>query len=503
MVVFLIGLYVSSSMETSKDLFLAGKSLRWPAIGFSLFASNISSSTMIGLAGAAYTTGIAIANYEWMASAVLLFMALFCIPVFLKSNITTLPELLEKRYSRKSRLYYSGITILLSILVDTSGGLYAGALTLQLFFPSLEIWQTCVALAIFAGFYTAIGGLKAVVYTDFIQAIILLIGSIVLTYIVFDKIDFNWAQLTADLPEGHLSLIRPLSDPNMPWLGTFLGLPVLGFWYWSTNQYITQRILGAKNIEEARWGAVLGGFLKLIPLFTMVIPGVVAIQLFPNLENGDLVYPTLIKELLPTGLLGLVVAGLIAAIMSSVDSTLNSASTLVVHDFLITPKRQYSSSQTMFMSRASTLVFMIVAALWAPFIGDFGGLYFYLQQAFAILVPPVVVIYVMGLFTSRGCGETGFYTLLFGHLIGVLGFVANQKQWINIHFSILAGLATVLCFAFFLLISLNANPVSKDKTVRFSINDIKPSFPVSWYCDYRIWTGIVFSILISIVVCFW
>ncbi len=500
-VVFLIGVWVSRSLETSEDLFLAGRSLPWPAIGFSLFASNISSSTMIGLAGAAYSTGIAVANYEWMASFVLLVMAFFFIPVFLRAKITTLPELLERQFERRARVYYSLITILLSIIVDTAGGLYAGSLALKVFFPDLPIWQTCVALALFAGLYTAIGGLKAVVYTDFIQAIVLLVGSFVLTFLVFQRLDFSWASVLSSVPPNHLSLFRPLDDPHLPWLGTIFGLPVLGFWYWSTNQYITQRILAAKDTENARWGAVLGGSLKLIPLFTMVLPGVMAIQLFPDLPHPDMVYPTLIKEILPVGLTGLVVAGLIAAIMSSVDSTLNSASTLVIHDFVLPAKPGISSVQLLRLSRLATIFFMVVAALWAPFIGELGGLYFYLQQSFSILVPPVVVLFVMGVFSNRKAYGLGFSTLAFGHSLGLLFFLLNQFDLITIHFSISAGIVTILSFAFFFLLS-EASETPKDKDLRFYKEDILPTKEVAFYQDYRLYALVTFVLLSLIVIYF-
>ena len=193
------------------------------------------------------------------------FHVFFCLPVFLRTKITTLPELLEKRFDRQSRLYYSAITIFLSIVIDTAGGLYAGSIALQIFFPDVTIWQTCIALSLFAGLYTAFGGLKAVVYTDFIQAITLLVGSCILTYIVFDQLKtmgISWSEFKLGLPDGHLSLIKPLDDKDMPWLGTITGVPILGFWYWGTNQYITQRLLGAKDLRNARLGATLGAGLQ-------------------------------------------------------------------------------------------------------------------------------------------------------------------------------------------------------------------------------------------------
>ena len=306
-----IGLYIARSTKTGEDLFLGGRTFGWGLIGLSLFASNISSSTIIGLSGAAYSTGVVQSVFEWMSGIPLIIAALVFVPLYLKSQITTIPEFLERRFDRRSQVIFSVITIFISIVVDTAGGLYAGAIVLRTFFPNLILWQTCLVLALIAGVYTAFGGLKAVVYTDAIQAIILILGCSILTYMLFERLDFSWDTVVASAPEGHFSMVRPLSDESLPWPGLLLGVPILGFWYWSTNQYIVQRILGGKNIQHARWGVILAGFLKVIPLFIMVIPGAMAISLFPGLENADAVFPTIVVEVLPAGLIGLVLAGLI------------------------------------------------------------------------------------------------------------------------------------------------------------------------------------------------
>lgn len=457
-VVFAIGVWVSRKIEDSSDLFLAGRSLKWPEIGLSLFASNISSSTIIGLTGAAYSVGIAIANYEWMASLVLIFMCFFLIPVLLRSKITTLTELLEIRFDRTARLYYSFITIFLSIVVDTAGGLYAGALVIGIFFPDISTLTITFSLAGFAGLYTAMGGLKAVVYTDTIQAVLLLIGSFILTFMVVHHVDVPISEMSSLFPEGHFSLIRPIDDANMPWLGTLIGLPVLGYWYWGTNQYITQRLLAAESVHQARLGALLGAGLKLIPLFSIVIPGALAILIFPNLEHPDSVYPKLISEFLPSGLKGLLVAGLIAAIMSSVDSTLNSASTLVLHDFVVSDKKALPQKTQVWLGRGVTVLLMTVAALWAPVISQLGGLYAYLQQSFAILVPPVAVIYLMGTLTTWGRGPIATRTLIFGHGLGILAAVLRHFDWLNLHFTITCGIVTAACALFYVTLALLSGP---------------------------------------------
>jgi len=504
-VVLAIGFWVARKTETGEDLFLAGRSLTWGVIGFSLFASNISSTTLIGLSGAAYATGIAVSNYEWMAGLVLVLMAFVFIPIYLRSRITTVPEFLELRFDVRSRRYFSAITIFLSIIVDTAGGLYAGALVLKVFFPDLVIWHTCIVLALIAGLYTAFGGLKAVVYTDVIQAIVLLLGSALLTLMILGQFGFSWEAATAGVPEEHFSLIRPLDDPMLPWLGTLIGVPILGFWYWATNQYITQRVLGAKSVTHAQWGAVLGGALKLIPLFTMVIPGALAITLYPDLQNPDMVFPTLVTEVLPIGITGLVLAGLIAAIMSSVDSTLNSASTLVVHDFVEPMRPGLSPVQVGRIGSMTTLILMVIAAAWAPMIQQFGGLFAYLQQAFSILVPPVAAIFLLGVFWRRGNGTGAIWTLGLGHAVGIVVFVLGQMDVITTHFTINAGIMTAVSAVIFVVASLVSAPPAPDrvKDTIWRPEMARPEEPQPWYKDYRYQALGVVVLTILMLIAFW
>jgi len=448
-----IGIWIGLKTKTEEDLFLGGRSLTWGVIGFSLFASNISSTTLIGLSGAAYSSGIAVSNYEWLSGLPLIIMAAIFIPVYLNARITTVPEFLELRFDSRSRKIFSAVTIVISVLVDMAGGLYAGAVVLKVFFPMIELWQTTFALALIAGVYTAFGGLKAVVYTDTIQAIILIVGCSVLTYILFSQHGFSWASVTSSLPEGRLSVIRPSDDPTLPWLGTLVGVPLLGFWYWVTNQYVTQRVLAAKDINHARWGAILGGFLKILPLLIMVLPGAMAVSLLPNIENSDMVFPTLVAQVLPVGVVGIVLAGLISAIMSTVDSTLNSASTLIVMDFIKPKQPSLTSEQTAKIGRITMAIIMFIAAAWAPMIGNFGGLWSYLQQMFAIIVPPVAVLFLVGMFYKPANATGAFLTLLLGFAVGIVFFMLRQAGVSNIHFSVAVGIMFAVCTAVLVIAS--------------------------------------------------
>lgn len=459
-VVITVCIRVSRRSPDSDELFLAGRTLGAGVVGLSLFASNISSTTLIGLPGAAWSSGIAVANYEWMAALVLVFTAVFVTPVLLGNRLTTIPELLERRFDARLRKYLSAVSVFLSIVLDTAGSLFAGALVLQVFFPALPLGLTIAALALFAGIYTAAGGLRAVVYTDVLQSAVLLAGSAMLAALVFAEFDFSWARMLAAVPADHLSLIRPLDAPDLPWLGTLIGLPVMGFYYWTMNQYVSQRLLGARNVDAAVGGALLAALLKLLPLFLMVLPGALAVVLLPDLERADQVFPRLLAEYAPIGVAGLVLAGLLAAIMSSVDSALNSASTLITVDF-IQPRHPGLDAQALArIGRYLTLGLMLLAALWAPMIDRFPGLFAYLQQAFAYVTPPLVAVFVLGLWSRRLAAEAALRAVISGHVLSAGWFLATQLGWSHVHFSIVAGLLflATLVFALFWQAWLPAAP---------------------------------------------
>lgn len=443
-VVIVIGWRVTRRAPTADDLFLAGRSLGWGVVGLSLFASNISSTTLIGLPGAAWETGISVANYEWMAALVLVFSAFFIMPRLLRAGVTTIPEWLEQRFDGRLRRYLSAVSIALSIVLDTAGSLYAGSVVLMTFIPGLTLGWTCAAMAVFAGLYTVAGGLRAVVYTDVLQTIVLLVGSTVLCGIVLAQFDFSWTQIRDTVGAERLSLVRPLDDPAMPWLGLLIGVPVLGFYYWTMNQYVAQRILGARNVEQATKGALLAAALKLLPLGLMVLPGALAASLFVDLERGDQVFPMLIRELAPVGLAGLILAGLMAAIMSSVDSALNSASTLITVDFVRPRRPQMSPQDQARLGRGITIGLVLFAALWAPLIDRFPGLFNYLQQGFAYVTPPLVAVFLLGRLWSGLGSHAALTAVMVGHGVSALLFVAAQLEWHDVHFTIMAGLLTIV-----------------------------------------------------------
>ncbi|MGB0514076.1 MAG: sodium:solute symporter [Wenzhouxiangellaceae bacterium] len=453
-----LGLYLTRRIHGADDYFLAGRHMTWPFIGLSLFASNISSTTLVGLSGEAYATGISIYNYEWMAAVVLVVFAVFFLPVLLRRRIYTMPEFLAGRFDGRVRTYFSALTLFLSVVVETAGSLFAGGLVIQMLLPGVPLWQIMTVLAVIAGIYTLAGGLAAVMFTDVAQALLLLLGSVVITFIALDQIG-GVGEVLNRIDPDKLSLIRPLDDPSMPWLGLLTGVPLLGFYYWATNQAIVQRVLSAKDVEHGRSGALFAGALKLTPLFIMVLPGSAAILLYPELENSDLVYPTLMFDLLPVGLMGLVLAGFIAAIMSQIDSALNSASTLVTMDFVRRARPDLSSRQLMRTGRAVMALFLLFAVLWAPFITQFRSIFSYIQAMFSYAVPPVVALFLIGVFWARANATGAMACVVTGLSVGVAAFLAIEVFGLfALHFLYVAPLIFVACTAALVVGSLASAP---------------------------------------------
>ncbi|ANT62964.1 hypothetical protein AYJ57_21035 (plasmid) [Salipiger sp. CCB-MM3] len=505
-IVLAIGVYVSRKTKTGEDLFLAGRSLGWPAIGFSLFASNISTTTIIGLTGSAYATGIATSAFEWMSGIPLLFLAFIFAPLYLKSKITTTPEWLDRRYSRRVRLYFSGLTVLFTVLVDTAGGLYAGGVVMTTFFPDVPLWVSCITIGVFAGGYAATGGLKAVVYTDVLQAVVLIVGCAITAFLMFQSLGFSWDSVREALPDGHLDLIKPWDDPNLPWPGLLFGVWILGFWYWVTNQYIVQRVLGAKGLEQAQRGAIVGGLLKCLPLFIMVLPGAMAVPLLPDVPEQDMVFPVMITQILPAGLTGLVLSGLVAAIMSTVDSTLNSSSTLVVHDFVTRPEDPVSPETSRKYGTICTLTFMLVAVIVAPLIQYAGGIWSYLQQAFSIIVPPIVAVYFLGALSSKMSEKAAFMTLLSMHALGVLLFVLGQFDLWPLHYTVTVVAMTVLsCLVLWGLSVLfpTTEPPAEDVIWRAKNSLAADATGGNKLMDVRLWAAVLAAGMAAILISFW
>jgi SSS family solute:Na+ symporter len=498
--------------ESSEDYFLAGRNMTWPVVGISLFAANISSTTLIGLSGDAYSTGISVYNYEWMATVVLVFFSIFFLPFYLRSQVYTMPEFLERRFDVRARYYFSFITLVGNVVIETAAGLYAGCLILKLIFPSVPPWLMIAILAFLTAAYTIPGGLSSVVHTEVVQAVLLLAGSIVLSAITFYKIG-GWEAALAVTPADMLSLVRPVGDPGVPWTGLLFGVPLLGFYFWANNQFMVQRVLGAKDLNHGRWGALFAGLLKLPVLFFMVLPGTMARVLYPNLESPDLVYPTLVFDLLPVGLVGLVLAGMLAAMSSSISATLNSASTLVTMDFIKQWNPGMSSQQLVRAGQISTAVLVVLAAAWAPQIEKFGSLFKYLQMVLGYIAPPVVAVFLSGLFWPRANANGAFASLMAGFFMTIFLILSKINGWVplfdSMHFLHVAPLIFVVSLCIMVVVSLATPPPPSSKTEAYIwkkemyAEDTLALASVPWYKNFRILSVLLLLLTALIVVVFW
>jgi solute:Na+ symporter, SSS family len=456
----LLGLLMSRRRVGPVDYFLASRATHWPVIGLALLASNMSSTALVGLAGGAYALGISVYDYEWSAIVILVFFCLFLLPSIIRSQTYTMPEFLERRYDRRVRLHFALLTLFLNIFVDSAGVLYSGSLVCQLLFPGWPLWSIVAVLAGTAGLYTTLGGLRAVIYTEAVQAVVLLAGALLISIGAFSRAG-GWHAVMSGVAPAAVSLIRPVGDPGVPWPGLLLGIPLLGFYYWCTNQSIVQRMLSAKNIDQARWGALFAGLLKLPVLFLIVLPGTCALLLFPKLPRPDLVYPNLILRLLPAGLVGLVVAGFVAATMVSMASMLNSASTLITMDVIRQFKPRLTDQQVVRIGRVTTAALFMVAVAWAPQLELFPSLWQYLQAVLAYAVPPVVALFLVGMFWRGATADGAAATMLVGSLGGVCLFLINVVlHWTHFHFLYAAPLLTAFDAAILVGVSLRSSAPS-------------------------------------------
>src|SRR5689334_6729643 len=422
-IIFGIGFYFSRKERTSEDYFLASRNIGWFAIGASLFVSNISTEHFIGLAGSGASSGLPVGAFEWLACLILLLLGWVFVPFYLRSNVFTMPEFLERRFNRSCATYLASISVIAYIFTKISVHLYAAAIVLE----RVVGWSPMTAaiiLVVATGIYTIAGGLAAVIYTDLVQTLILLAGAIVLTFIGLEKVG-GFAGLRAVVPDSYFHMVKSIRDPDFPWTGIFFGAPILGIWYWCTDQVIVQRVLSAKDEGHAKAGTIFAGFLKILPVFILVVPGIIAYALFRDqLKTPDFAYPTLVLNLLPVGLVGLVMAALLAAVMGAMSSVFNSASTLVTLDFYKKIRPQASEDQLVNFGRVATGIMVLLGLLWVPFIHYISSqLYIYLQSVQAYISPPIAACFVLGILWPRLNGAGAISSLLAGFVLGATRFI--------------------------------------------------------------------------------
>ena len=423
LVVFGIGFYFSRKERTSEQYFLAGRDIGWFFIGASLFVSNISTEHFIGLSGTGASSGLAVGHFEWLACLILLILGWVFVPFYLRSNVFTMPQFLERRFNRQCAVYLAGISIIAYIFTKISVQLYAASVVLERV-AGWSLWKTAVVLVIATGVYTIAGGLAAVIYTDTVQTLILIAGAAALTIIGLHRVG-GFEHLRTMVPPSYFHMMKPASDAQFPWTGIFFGAPILGIWYWCTDQVIVQRVLSARDEGHAKAGTIFAGFLKILPVFLLVLPGIIAYALFPDqVVKPDYAYPTLVLNLLPVGLVGLVMAALLAAVMGAMSSVFNSASTLVTLDFYKKIRPQANEHQLVMFGRIATGGMVLLGLLWVPFIHLLSAeLYIYLQSVQAYISPPIAACFIIGILWPRVNGQGALSSLLTGFVLGAARFV--------------------------------------------------------------------------------
>lgn len=477
--------------SNASSYFLAGKTMPWFVVGLSLFAASISSTTLIGQTGDAYHTGIAVFNYNLTGVLVMVFFAIFLLPLYIKSGIFTIPEFLEKRFDRKSRYYFSAICILGNIFLDAAGALYSAALILKLMLPSVDISVFVIIFAVIAASYTIPGGLSAAINAELIQAVILIAGSIALMCICFATGGAEYISGLMESGDLSMKLIRPLTDTSTPWLGLIVGMPILGIYFWANNQTLVQRVLSAKNVNEGRKGVMLAGFLTLTTLVIFNMPGVMARNFFPDIENPDMVYPTMVAKMLPTGLLGLMLSAMLAALTSTLSAILNSTSTLFTMDFYSKFDKKADQKKLVKVGKITSLAIIVIATLWAPQIEKFGSLLKYYQEMLSYISPPIVATFIMGIFFRRINAKGAFSGLMSGLVMAVVLLVWRHDIFGDMHFLFIVPILFTFSVIVIAAVSLatEAPDASKLKDTVFTIDDFRQETAglkqVKWWQNYR------------------
>ncbi len=448
----LIGIIVwvmRQKQNNAEDYFLGGKDATWIAIGASIFASNIGSEHLIGLAGSGASSGMAMAHWEIQGWMILILGWVF-VPFYSRSMVITMPEFLERRYNSQSRTILSLISLISYVLTKVAVTVYAGGLVFQQVFGIDTLWGidffwiAAIGLVLMTALYTIFGGMKSVLYTSVLQTPILLLGSLIILVLGLRELG-GWDKMMEicsavevnQYGDTMSNLIRDNRDPQYPWLGALIGSAVIGFWYWCTDQFIVQRVLSGKNEKESRRGTIFGAYLKLLPVFLFLIPGMIAFALhqtqgdfLPMLANGnpnsDAAFPTLVAKLLPAGVKGLIVCGILAALMSSLASLFNSSAALFTIDFYQRFRPNTDPKKLVRIGQAATVVIVALGILWIPVMRSVGDvLYLYLQDVQSVLAPGIAAVFLMGICWKRATAQGGMWGLIAGLVIGITRLCAK------------------------------------------------------------------------------
>jgi len=501
---------VKRRKDTAADYFLAGRNLSWWIIGASIFASNIGSEHIVGLAGSGAKDGVAMAHYELHAWCLLVLAWVF-VPFYARSLVFTMPEFLERRFSTQSRYVLSIVSLITFIISKIAVGIFAGGLVFSTLLPEMQVgpldsfWIGSVLVIALTGLYTALGGMRAVVYNDAVQVCVLIGGSALLTFYGLRELG-GWQRLREICGSEMFNLWKPLTPPgmestwapvkeahriawyfntNFPWLGMAICAPVIGLWYWCTDQYIVQRALGAPNEKVARQGSIFAAFLKLFPVYLFIIPGLVCFALAKSHTNPGLnaeffgptarenpyqvAFPLMVQHLLPAGLRGIVVAGLLSALMGSLAGVFNACSTLFTVDIYNKLRPAASQHEIVRMGRIATITMVLIAMAWIPVVRHAKGLYEYLQAVQGYLAPPIFVVFFFGVFWKRLNAQGCLWAMIVGFMVGLFRMLVDTPVtlikdyhypegsflWIvnNINFQYFSILITLISAAVMVIVS--------------------------------------------------
>ncbi len=505
---------IRQKQQNTEDYFLAGRNIGWFVVGASIFASNIGSEHVVGLAGNGAGDKMPLLIYELHAWIVLMLGWVF-LPFYARSGVFTMPEFLEKRFDSRSRWVLSVVSLIAYILTKVSVTIYAGGVVVSALL-GIPFWIGAVATVVLTGIYTVLGGMRAVVYTETIQAIVLVLGAGILTFLGLDAVG-GWGDLKDTVGPEYFNMWRANSDPDYPWLPLFITSTVVGIWYWCTDQVIVQRVLTAKNIKEGRRGSIFGALLKLMPVFLFLIPGVIALALKMQgkleWDNPDEAFPVLMSNLMPSGLRGLVAAGLLAALMSSLASVFNSCSTLFTLDIYKKLKPEKPEKELVKTGRIATFFVVGLGLLWIPVITTLSdGLYEYLQNVQAYISPPIAAVFLLGIFYKRLNANGALATLVGGFLIGFLkltleilksNFTEGSMMYAiaDINWLVFGAYFFALCIAIAVSVSMLYPAPSATQLKGLTFGTIDAAQKAENKASYN-WIDIITSVLIVAIVAY-
>ncbi len=510
---------IRKTKDTASGYFLANRNLGWFVIGASILASNVGSEHIVGLAGSAARSGTVLGHYE-LHSYIVLILGWVFVPFYMRSMVYTMPEFLERRFNPKARMLLSIIQLLSYVITKASVTIFAGALVFNQFL-GVDFWTGAIILVVVTGVYTIFGGLHAVMYTEAIQAIVLLFGSLVLLIVGLKEVG-GWNAMISALPAGKLNMFPPLNDPEYPWLGILIASPIVGLWYWCTDQHIVQRCLAARNEQQARRGTIFAAYLKLLPFFIFLIPGLIAYVLHSQgklvLDDTNAAFPAMVKQIMPVGLRGLLAGGLLAALMSSLASVYNACSTLYTIDIYKKQHPDAPEKELVRVGRIATAIVVLLGMAWIPLMGRISsGLYDYLQSVQSYLAPPIAAVFLLGVFFKRLNAKGAYSAMVAGFIAGILKLTLQMSKdqlpdggWLHryatinfLYFCIYLFLFSILVMVTVSLLTPKPSPEQiRGLTFATTVAEDRAASRASWNKRDVVLSLIVIAIIVSIFIYF-